>query len=119
MASYHRASQLISITGRRIANYRKKNKMSQIDLAHRVGISAKQLSKYETGKNRITIDRLILISYELKTEIIKLLPLENDNELSRLKKLSAEEFLLQMSKLMSQLDLQDNELNDVLSRNLK
>ncbi len=102
--------------GRNIANLRRKRNMSQMDLADKIGVSSKQLSKYEIGRNRIAIDRLILVSQILDIDIINFLPLvlknqeskdvtksQNNlinNNFSKFRKLSGEDLLLMIVKLI-------------------
>ena len=43
--------------------------MTQQNLAKALGISFQQLQKYETGKNRITIGRLVAICEQLEVSL--------------------------------------------------
>ena len=105
---------LTQYVGRRIAVYRKKQNLSQVELANKIGISGRQLSKYEIGRNRITIDRLVSISQILDINILNFLPslidVENAdnhnsihhllNNFAKFKKLSAEDLLLRITQLV-------------------
>ena len=102
---------LIEYVGRRIATFRKKQNLSQAELANKIGISGRQLSKYEIGRNRITIDRLIFISQILDIEIISFLPSLIDNkkndlklsdDFTKFKNLLAEDLLLKITQLVDQ-----------------
>jgi transcriptional regulator with XRE-family HTH domain len=44
--------------GRRLKEIRTKNKLSQTDVAQRLGLSFQQVQKYEIGSNRIAASRL-------------------------------------------------------------
>ena len=55
--------------GRRIRLERQKAEWSQSALAERLGISFQQVQKYELGKNRITIGRLIQIAMAFGTPL--------------------------------------------------
>lgn len=104
---------LIRYVGRQIALLRRQKNMSQEDLAYKLGISNRQLSKYEIGKNRITVDRLFVISKILNVDVEKFLPdFSSKNEtnfnkdkiildnFSNYKKISREEFLLKLADLI-------------------
>jgi len=48
--------------------------VTQETLAERIGVTFQQVQKYETGKNRITIGRLVAISDALGVNVMELLP---------------------------------------------
>ncbi len=45
--------------GNKLKEIRKRKGLSQIQLAEMLGVSYQQIQKYESGKNRISLDRLI------------------------------------------------------------
>ena len=112
MLSYKNDNQdLIGNIGRKISTLRRKRKVSQEELASKLGISSKQLSKYEIGRNRITVDRLISIAQILNMNIIDFFEINNAssiskkergslNNFSRFRKLSGEDLLLKISELV-------------------
>ena len=55
--------------GNQVAAIRLAKGYSQKDLAAEIGVSFQQVQKYETGKNRLSIERLLLISEALDTEL--------------------------------------------------
>ena len=55
--------------GKRIELRRKLLKMTQKDLAQKIGVTFQQLQKYEQGFNRVSASRLWLISQALGTDI--------------------------------------------------
>ncbi len=56
------------VLGKRIQNYRKLTKLTQEELAEKVGIDTISLSKIETGNNYPTAENLSKISNILKVE---------------------------------------------------
>ena len=59
--------------GRRIRQERLARSMSQEALASRIAISCQQLQKYEVGRNRISVARLVGISEALEVGVTVLL----------------------------------------------
>ncbi|CDG89438.1 helix-turn-helix domain-containing protein [Xenorhabdus bovienii] len=57
------------LVGQRIQAKRKELSMTATALAKKIGISQQQLSRYETGKNRINIVHLVEITILLDTPI--------------------------------------------------
>lgn len=57
----------------RILRRAKRPRMSQADLGLKVGVSAQQIHKYETGNDRIMTDRLIQIALALNVSASALL----------------------------------------------
>lgn len=66
--------ELIKKIGRRIFVLRQNKGLSREDLAFKIGISHQQLSKYEMGQNRITVDRLIAIASVLDLKLLNFFP---------------------------------------------
>ena len=66
--------EITKLIGRRIAILRINQGMSQLKLASKVGVSFQQIQKYEAGKNRVSIDRLIAIAKALNVKIINFFP---------------------------------------------
>ncbi len=60
--------------GRRIADCRKALGLSRKTLAEKIGITAQQLHKYETGVNRLPVSRLCDIASALGIQAHVLLP---------------------------------------------
>lgn len=55
--------------GETIKKLRKAKGISQMELAERIGITYQQLQKYEKGKSKITIERLIDIAKALDVPV--------------------------------------------------
>lgn len=66
--------QPITIVDKHIGNklryYRMFNGLTQVKLAERLGISAQQLQKYESGRNRISACTLYTISLILRVPVV-------------------------------------------------
>ena len=60
--------------GQRIRDARQRRKMTQVQLAHRLGIASTQLQRYEHGRT-LTLDRLVAIAEALQLEPTALLNL--------------------------------------------
>ena len=82
-------AKIYKFIGNKIASLRLSKGFSRKQLSEAVGITGQQLSKYEKGKNRVSIGRLILISkalgervsyfYEgLETEVTYQLPIDQE-----------------------------------------
>lgn len=61
------------VIGERIRTQRMLKKMSQDDLASKLGVSFQQVQKYEKGANRITAIRLAEIAAAIDTNVMTLL----------------------------------------------
>ena len=57
------------IIGERIILFRKENNISRKKFADILEITQQQLSKYESGENRISAAKLAIISYKFKIDI--------------------------------------------------
>ena len=91
--------------GQRIRRMRASRRMSQDQLAERLGISCQQVQKYESGGNRISASRLVEVARELNVavgdllvdpdvgESAKLRESINHPELTRLREPTAAEFV--------------------------
>ena len=64
-----RAGSIDAEIGQRIRRLRNAERISQEELASRIGISCQQLQKYESGANRISASRLVQLADALKVEI--------------------------------------------------
>ena len=66
MATRHRIRQ-VELVGRKIRQLRKQRKLTQTDLAGRIGIHQSDLSRMEKGEYRVSLDTLfrILAEFEL------------------------------------------------------
>jgi transcriptional regulator with XRE-family HTH domain len=64
-----RAGAIDAQIGKRIRQVRSSKRMSQEDLARRIGISCQQLQKYESGANRISASRLVQLADVLDVQI--------------------------------------------------
>ena len=62
-----RAQSIDLYVGERLKEIRKMHKITQENLAEKVGVSFQQIQKYENGKNRISVGRLHEFSKLLKT----------------------------------------------------
>ena len=72
-AQVRRTGQADTEVGSRIRRARMNAKMSQEELAGRIGISCQQLQKYEVATNRVSVGRLIDIADALKVDVAALL----------------------------------------------
>lgn len=64
-----RAQKIDLIIGERLKKARKQQRLTQEDLAARLGISFQQIQKYENGKNRISFGRLYELSNYLSVPL--------------------------------------------------
>ena len=82
-------TEIDKFIGNKIVSLRLARGLSRKQLSEAVGITGQQLSKYEKGKNRVSIGRLILLSkalgervsyfYEgLETEVTYQLPIDQE-----------------------------------------
>ena len=82
-------TEIDKFIGNKIASLRLSKGFSRKQLSEAVGITGQQLSKYEKGKNRVSIGRLILLSkalgekvsyfYEgLETEVTYQIPIDQE-----------------------------------------
>ena len=55
--------------GKRIRFFRKQKGLTQMQLAEKVGVSFQQIQKYETGRDRISVDRLQQIAQAIEVPI--------------------------------------------------
>jgi transcriptional regulator with XRE-family HTH domain len=55
--------------GQLVKEFRRGKRMSQMELAERIGVSYQQVQKYEKGTNRISVDRLQQIANALDVPI--------------------------------------------------
>lgn len=51
--------------GRNVRTHRERRRLTQAELAHRIGVTFQQVQKYEKGSNRIAASRLCLIAQAL------------------------------------------------------
>ncbi|MBD2814620.1 helix-turn-helix transcriptional regulator [Xenorhabdus sp. Flor] len=57
------------LVGKRIQMKRKELGITAAELADRIGVSHQQLSRYERGTNRISLEHLVVVSITLKTPV--------------------------------------------------
>jgi transcriptional regulator with XRE-family HTH domain len=62
------------LIGQKVRMARIEKGLTQVDLAEALGVTFQQVQKYEAGKNRIAVSRLIDIARVLQTTIAALLP---------------------------------------------
>lgn len=62
--------------GEEIELQRKIKKHTRRELGQKIGVCYQQVQNYETGKQRITVERLFAISKALKVGFLRLLPCE-------------------------------------------
>lgn len=67
-----KANHIDISVGQNLKLLRRKNRLSQKELADNIGITFQQLQKYETGKNRISASRLYDIANSLEVSILDL-----------------------------------------------
>lgn len=65
------------IVGIRIAHTRIMLGISRKELSEVINVSQQQLAKYEKGKNRISVGRLILVAKKLNKSLLHFLPDNN------------------------------------------
>lgn len=70
----------------RLRNFRKKHKLTQTELADKVGVTLRTLQNWEKGKSSITLDNAVKIADTLKIQIQDLI----EDEISELESLSNE-----------------------------
>ncbi len=68
MASIHKIRQ-VQLVGRKIRELRKGNRLTQTDLAARIGIQQSDLSRMEKGEYRVSLDTLFRILAEFDVGI--------------------------------------------------
>ena len=66
--------------GKYIAKLRKEKKITQEELAEKLGVSSKSVSRWETGRNMPDLSLITLLCKELGTTINELLSGEKLNE---------------------------------------
>ncbi|CDL81392.1 helix-turn-helix domain-containing protein [Xenorhabdus szentirmaii] len=59
--------QVSMLVGKRIQKKRKEIGVTAAELADRIGVSHQQLSRYERGSSKISLEHLVSISIALKT----------------------------------------------------
>lgn len=64
-------------SGHRIKTYRKKMKMTQEELADKIGISREFLGRIERGQNGISIDLAIMLSDVFQVSVEDVLAIDN------------------------------------------
>ena len=69
---------MLSRIGKILKKYRKDNKLTQFQLAERIGVSEFYISAIETGKRKPGRDTLIKLSDEIKVPIGSLLELDTE-----------------------------------------
>lgn len=72
-ANGRRAGAVDVEIGQRIKLVRSNRRITQDDLAGRLGISSQQLQKYESGTNRISVSRLVEVARQLGADVSELL----------------------------------------------
>lgn len=68
MTTAHKIRQ-VQLVGRKIRQLRKERKLSQTELASRIGIQQSDLSRMEQGEYRVSLDTLFRILSEFKMSI--------------------------------------------------
>jgi len=68
MKKKHTPNTVDAIVGRRVRQRRLALQLSQEDFGKQIGVTFQQVQKYELGKNRIAVSRLIAISEALACE---------------------------------------------------
>jgi transcriptional regulator with XRE-family HTH domain len=66
--------------GIRVRAARMRAKLTQVQLAERVGVSFQQVQKYENGRNRIAASTLMLIADAVNATVGELLPKKRAEE---------------------------------------
>lgn len=67
MAPQHRRQ--VELVGRKIRRLRKENKLTQNELASRIGIQQSDLSRIERGEYRVSLDTLFRMLAEFKVSV--------------------------------------------------
>lgn len=68
MATVHKIRQ-VELVGRKIRQLRKERKLTQTELASRIGVQQSDLSRMEKGEYRVSLDTLFRILAEFKMGI--------------------------------------------------
>jgi transcriptional regulator with XRE-family HTH domain len=68
MATVHKIRQ-VELVGRKIRQLRKEQKLTQTELAARIGVQQSDLSRMEKGEYRVSLDTLFRILAEFKMSI--------------------------------------------------
>ncbi|TVR85348.1 MAG: XRE family transcriptional regulator [Spirochaetaceae bacterium] len=68
------AGDLEQYIGTRISDLRKERALSQEDLADRISVSYQQVQKYEKGRTRISVSRLVDLAAALGVGLNELIP---------------------------------------------
>jgi transcriptional regulator with XRE-family HTH domain len=63
--------------GQRIARHRRAAGLTQAELAEKVGVQPESISRLETGKRRVSMEKLVLISESLSLELHELFRLQS------------------------------------------
>jgi len=61
------------VIGLRVKTYRDINGLSQTELGNAIGVTFQQIQKYESGKNKVSVSRLIDVCTVLKTSLVHFL----------------------------------------------
>lgn len=77
-----RLTSLYQEIGNRIARARKKSRLSQQDLATRIGLQRTSVTNIEKGRQKIMVHTLIELAQHLNVELTELLP-RGDNSAGR------------------------------------
>lgn len=70
----------IELSGKRIAELRKKQGLSQAKLSEKVGLHTKTISKAERGVNGLSIDNLLILADYFKVSLQYLVGVEVEND---------------------------------------
>jgi|YNPNPStandDraft_1061719.scaffolds.fasta_scaffold00295_2 Helix-turn-helix. len=104
------------LIGEIIRKVRKAKGISQMKLAGEIGITYQQLQKYENGKSKITVERLIDIAKALKIPAYLFL-VEENNEI---RKFSNEEaILLELFSKVTDKDIREAFIKILIKLTLK
>lgn len=72
-------TELRVIISKNLRKYRKQAKMSQIELAEKIGVRSSAISNWENGQNSIDIDLLFKVCKVLGVSINDMAEIENDS----------------------------------------
>jgi transcriptional regulator with XRE-family HTH domain len=94
--------------GKKIKNFRELKKITQEDLAEGLGVSVQQLHKYETGKNKISIDKLMILARRFNVDLnffVEGMTWPENDEYTQVRILKGEVELIEVSRRISKTNL--------------
>jgi transcriptional regulator with XRE-family HTH domain len=72
MSHDEKESALMHMIGQRLRWWRRKRAITQPAIAHHIGVSVQQYQKYESGKNRLSISKALMIAEGMEVPFAEL-----------------------------------------------